>query len=286
MAFLGLTGFYRRFIKDYAKLAFPFTALLRNDQFKWSPEAQAAFDSLKLAMTRVPVLSLPDFSAPFIIETNASGTGMGAVLSQHQHPIAFFSKQFCPKLLHSSTYIRELHAITTAVKRWRQYLLGHPFTILTDHKSLKDLMSQSVQTPEQHVYLSKLLGYDYTIQYKSGKSNVVADALSRVHDQNAEACWLLSMPRFHFLDDLKQELTRTPSFTELFNVVRNNPAAHPGYKIHNDLLLYKDRIWLNKGNTFIPLLLEEFHKSPLGGHTGLAKTLSRLQENFFWSGMR
>lgn len=138
-------------------------------------------------MTQAPVLALLDFNVPFVIETHASGTGIGVVITQHNHPIAFFSKQFCPKLLHSSTYIRELHAITTAVKCWRQYLLGHSFTIITDHKSLKDLMSQSVQTPEQHIYLSKLIGYDYTIQYKYGKSNVIADALSKVHDQNTEA---------------------------------------------------------------------------------------------------
>lgn len=98
---------------------------------------------------------------------------------QHNHPVAFFSKPFCPRILKASTYVRELDAITTAVKKWRQYLLGHKFIIFTDYKSLKELMSPIVQTPEQQVYLSKLLGYDYSIQYKSGKTNIVADALSR-----------------------------------------------------------------------------------------------------------
>lgn len=111
-------------------------------------------------MTTTPVLSLPDFSVPFVIETDALGSRMGAMLMQRGHPIAFFSKQFCPKLLHSSTYIRELHAITTIVKQWRQYLLGHAFIILTNHKSLRELMSQPIQTPKQHVYLAKLIGYN------------------------------------------------------------------------------------------------------------------------------
>ncbi|GAU38891.1 hypothetical protein TSUD_67540 [Trifolium subterraneum] len=177
--FFGLTGFYRKFIKGYAAIASPFTTLLRKNAFQWSTDAQTAFDQLKIAMTQAPTLALPDFSQPFDIETDASGCAMGVVLMQQSHSIAFFSQPFCPKLQRSSTYVRELHAITSAVKKWRQYLLGHHFTIFTDHKSLKDLLSQVIQTPEQHTYLSKLLGYDYTIQYKAGKHNLVADALSR-----------------------------------------------------------------------------------------------------------
>jgi len=91
---------------------------------------------------------LPDFTLPFTVETDASGTGMGAVLSQQGHPIAYFSKNFPPKLLGASTYVRELFAIMTAVKKWRQYLLGQRFNILTDHCSLKELLTQVIQTPE------------------------------------------------------------------------------------------------------------------------------------------
>lgn len=131
--FLGLTGFYRRFIKGYATLVAPLTKLLCHAQFQWSPAASEAFQKLKEAIMASPVLALPNFKILFVVETDASGTGMGAVLMQEDHCISFFSKQLCPKLMNASTYVRELAAITSAVKKWRQYLLGHKFIIVTDH---------------------------------------------------------------------------------------------------------------------------------------------------------
>ena len=140
-SFLGLVGFYRRFIKHYATIAAPLMKVTTIDPFKWTPEAQSAFANLKLALSTTPVLTLPNFDNLFTLESDASGAGMGAVLTQNGHPIAFFSKPFSPKLLRASTYVRELCAITTTVKKWCQYLLGHRFTILTDHRSLKELLS-------------------------------------------------------------------------------------------------------------------------------------------------
>lgn len=159
-------------------LAAPLTSLLTKEEFHWTVEDEVAFNKLKHAMTHSPVLALPDFTKSFVVEMDASGSGMDAVLSQGGHPIAFCSKQWCPKLLSSSTHVRELATITTVVKKWRQYLLRHHFIILTYHRSLKELMNQVVQTPEQHRYLARLLGFDYSIQYQTGKTNVVADALS------------------------------------------------------------------------------------------------------------
>lgn len=129
-------------------------------------------------MTQAPILATSNFTVPFTLEIDASDTAIGAVLLQQSRPIAFFSKQLCLCLQKASTYIRELHAITLVVHKWRHYLLGHPFVIMTNHWSLKELMAQVIQTPEQQIYLSKLLGYDYTIRYKPESSNVVADALS------------------------------------------------------------------------------------------------------------
>ena len=96
--FLGLTGYYRRFIKGYAKLAAPLTDLLKKEAFKWTSEAETTFVQLQKVMTSAPVLALPNFQLPFILETNASDTGIGAVLHQNGHPIAFFSKKLAPRV--------------------------------------------------------------------------------------------------------------------------------------------------------------------------------------------
>lgn len=172
-----------------------------------------------------PVLALPNFNIPFIVETNASGTSMGAVLTQENHPISFFSKQFCPRLRNASTYVRKLAAITSTVKKWRQYLLGHKFTIVTDHRSLRELMSQTVQTPEQHRYLARLLGYDFTIQYRAGRANVVADALSRIEEETPASFLLLSMPQFDFLEDLRKEMESNSTFREFNKNLRHTQTT-------------------------------------------------------------
>ena len=104
-------------------------------------------------------------------------------------------------MIHASTYIRELHTIVTAVRKWRQYLLRSSFTILTDHKSIQELMTQVIQTHEQHYYLLKLLVFDYTIRYKAGESNIVADALSGSPSSPSELILLL-VPHLEFLEDL------------------------------------------------------------------------------------
>ena len=115
--FLGLTGFYRRFIKGYASLAAPLTHLLTTPQLVWSTKAQIAFYKLKDTVSSVPTLQLLNFSKPFMVETDASGTWIGDVLSQSGHPIAFFSKQFFSRLRLASVYVHELVAITIAVKK-------------------------------------------------------------------------------------------------------------------------------------------------------------------------
>ncbi|XP_071909780.1 uncharacterized mitochondrial protein AtMg00860-like [Coffea arabica] len=127
--FLGLTGYYRRFIKGYGIIARPLTDLLKKNAFAWHDGATAAFDQLKLAMTSPPVLTLPDFSQEFVVETDASNSGIGAVLLQQERPLAFFSKALAPKHQGLSVYEKEMLAIVNAIQKWRPYLLGGHFII-------------------------------------------------------------------------------------------------------------------------------------------------------------
>lgn len=117
---------------SYGIIARPLTVLLKKDAFKWSDEATKSLCWLKRAMTVLPILRLPDFSKPFVVETDASGTGIGAVLSQDNHPVAYISKGFSSSGRVKSVYERELLAIVFAVTKWRHYLTGNPFTIRTD----------------------------------------------------------------------------------------------------------------------------------------------------------
>jgi len=97
------------------------------------------------------VLTLPDLSKEFVVETDASAVAIGVVLTQNAHPLAYFSKKMCPWMQAASTYVREMYAITESIKKWRQYLLGRKFIIYTDQKSLRNILEQTIQTSEQEV---------------------------------------------------------------------------------------------------------------------------------------
>jgi len=137
--FLGLTIYYRKFVKGYGQIAAPLTTLLSKDSFIWNSEASHAFQLLKDAMSNHLVLALPDFCKSFVVECDASGVGVGAVLMQNQRPIAYHSQALKGKSLALSTYEKELLALVVAVKKWRPYLLGSPFVIKTYHQSFKYL---------------------------------------------------------------------------------------------------------------------------------------------------
>ena len=143
--------------------------MLKKDSFKRSVAASEAFQQLKIAMTSTLVLAIPNFKEIFVLETDASGSGIGVVLSQNKHPIAYFSKKLSLRMQKQSAYIREFYDITQALAKFRHYLVGHKFIIKTDQKSLKELLEQKLQTPKQQNGFLSCWGLTLQFSINQGK---------------------------------------------------------------------------------------------------------------------
>ena len=202
--FLGLAGYYRKFVHNYGAVAAPLTALLKKDGFSWNEETTAAFAVLKATVTSAPILAMPDFTKLFIVECGASSHGFGVVLIQDGHPVAFFSRPVAPRHHALTAYEWELIGLVHDVRHWRPYLWGGQFIVMMDHYSLNYLLDQRLAIIPQHHWVGKLLGFDFTIDYKPGAANAVVDALSR-HDTVEGALLALSAPRFDFIDSQAQQ---------------------------------------------------------------------------------
>jgi hypothetical protein len=179
-SFLGLAGYYRRFILDFSKIVKPIMGLLKNDiKFDWSSKCNEAFEQLKVLLTTALVLAQPDIEKPFDVYCDASGSGLECVLMQEGQVITYASQQLRRHEEHYPTHDLELAAAVHALKIWRHYLLGNTCHLYTDHKSLKYIFTQSELNMRQRRWLELIKDYDLQIHYHPGKANVVADALSR-----------------------------------------------------------------------------------------------------------
>lgn len=231
------------------------------------------------------MLALPDFAKPFTIETNASDSGVGAVLMQDGHPIAFLSKALGPKSRVLSTYENEYMAILLAVQTWRSYLQFQEFIILTDQRSLTQLGDQHLHTYWQQRVFSKLLGLQYRIVYRPGTDNRVADALSR-HPAPSGVCSVVSTLVPSWSAAVLASYTSDPVATALVSKLALDPAAVPHYTLHLGMLRYRNRIWIGHDPALHQRLITEFHSSAWGGHSGVPVTYMRLKQCFAWKGMK
>jgi hypothetical protein len=175
-------------------------------------------------MTKASVLALPDFSQQFIIECDASGFGIRAVLMQVQRPIAYFSQALHGCNLTLSTYEKEMLALVTSVQKWRLYLMGHCFVVWMDHCSLKFLWDQIITTKAQQKWLLKLMGYDFLIEYKKGHDNRAADALSQQIEGTLSA---LSAPVPHWIEPIQREVQQNLDFIALAEKIQQQHIKGP-----------------------------------------------------------
>ena len=183
-SFLGLMGYYRKFIKDFAKITKPLTKQLKGKiKVVTDEEFKATFEHCKNLLCNDPILIYPDFTKPFILTTDASNFALGAVLSQRNlgsdKPVSFASRTLTDTEIIYSTVEKEMLAIIWAMKYFRPYLFGQKFKIITDHKPLTWLMSFKEPNSKLVRWKLRLLEYDYEVMYKKGSQNVIADALSR-----------------------------------------------------------------------------------------------------------
>nr|ABD78322.1 polyprotein [Primula vulgaris] len=283
--FLGLTGYYRRFIRNYGGIARALTELLKKDAFLWSREAEIAFNNLKKAVTSPPVLALPDFNKTFTIECDASGQGVGAVLQQEKRPIAFFSKALKGRLLTLSTYEKELYALVQAIQKWRPYICCQEFIVNTDHQSLKYLLEQKISTPSQQKWLSKLLGYNFKIYYKQGALNKAADALSRVNEGQLMSV-VVSTPIWEIKKEIMDCYEKDQKVAEISFQIANEVLAATNFKWINGLLFYKERLYVPNNNDLKIKTYAILHEDPDNGHTGFQKSLLLAYKEVYWQGLK
>ena len=297
-SFLGLAGYYRRFVKGFSMIAAPMTRLLqKNVKFEWSEECQRSFDKLKAFLTEAPVLTQPTCGKEYVIFSDASLNGLGCVLMQEGKVVAYASRQLKPHEKNYPTHDLELAAIVFALKIWRHYLYGEKCFTYTNHKSLKYLPSQRELNLRQRRWMELIKDYDCVIDYHPGKANVVADALSRKTMQ------MLQMLNVHlsltYDGTVVTELIARPSLLNrvletqrkdekiavIVSQIGNGKEIE--FTVNEDgVLYYKDRVCVPDDNDLRKAILEEAHSESFSIHPGSTKMYQDLKMSFWWSGMK
>ena len=317
-----MANYYRRFVESFSTTARPLHhPTEKSVHFKWTPECQVAFDSLHTQLTSTPILAYPNFKKPFLLDTDASDSGIGAVLSQfdeagREHVIAYGSRSLTKAKRQYCVTRRELMAVVTFVKHFRTYLLGNKFTLRTDHGSLTWLCN--FRDPEGQLarWIELLQEYDFDIVHRQGKVHCNADALCRRPCQqcgreeqviaSVVGPTILSPGKMEEVEKLQRE-DPTPKPVILAKLAgslpnrqeqqKASPATRRLYQLWNQLHLIGGTLYCrvpcgksgSVDKLIIPKLLqseilEDLHAGVLGGHLGEEKTLNKLKERFYWPG--
>ena len=307
--FLGLASYYRRYIKNFANIAAPLHEITQKSaQFSWNQECKEAFSILKQCLLQSPILVFPNFSStakPFVLQTDASARGIGAVLEQGGQVVAYASRVLTKAERSYSVIQQECLAIVYALKQFRHYLLGCQFTLQTDHAPLQWLSSQKMEGLLCRWALS-MQEFDFNIEYRKGSANANADALSRCHGELSIAATLLDTDQAD-IRLAQQQDKHISKIDEQLRMSSGQPSGND-WKVQ-PLRRYK-QIWpqllLVKGcvcrrycpspmsdvitvpvipPSLQPKLLHQTHDEPSAGHQGFDKTLNRLQQQAYWVGM-
>lgn len=280
---IGMANWYRRFINDFSKITAAITDLLKkNRPFVWSNEADIAFQKLKKCLSSPPILATARYDLPFVIQCDASSTGAGAILTQthedgQERVVSFFSHKFSGAQTRYSATERECLSVLLALDHYRGFIEGVKFKVYTDHASLTWLKNLKDPTGKLARWALRMQAYDFQLEYRKGKTNVVPDAMSRIFESCPIDFTALANSSDRTYRDLKDRIAKTP-------------CDYPEYNITNDLVYKLGGKTRPEWKLYIPAdhrdaILRECHDEPLASHGGIYKTKNRVSDSFYWPNM-
>lgn len=285
--FVGMTSWYRRFIDNFSEITTPITELTKNKKFQWTDEANVAFMKLKSALISAPVLSNPRYDLPFIITCDSSDNAIGGTLSQifedGEHVIAYASQKLTTAQRKYFTCEKELLAVLICIEKFRGYVEGVHFDVITDNSAVVWLNNFKDPSGRLARWALKLQRYDFTVTHRKGKLNVVADALSR----SLDAIEIFNVDNPIEIDSW---------YNSLYKKIKNEPFKYPMYQIEKDRVYRNCKsknalgIYENQWKMVVPnysreSILKQLHDAPTAGHLGYFKTLHRIREKYYWPKM-
>jgi len=280
-SFHGLATFYCHFVKGFSTIMSPIIDCLKQGEFKWSTGANRAFEEVKKKMTEAPVMRLPDFTKVFEVECDASGVGIGGVLSQERHPVAYFSEKLNEAKQKYSTYDKEFYAVVQALRYWRHYLLPQEFVLYSDYEALRYLNSQKKLNHRHGHWVEYLQAYSFVLKHKSGIENKAANALSR----RVTLLTVMSVEVTGF-ERLKEEYESCSEFGEIYLTLKDeNHRVINGYHLQDGYLFRDNKLCIPK-TSVRDFLIWEIHVRGLSGHFGRNKTIEEVERQFFWSSLK